>query len=96
MRVGREHVDARAADVDRQRSQALNRVDDEEDAALAAERADLFERIDVAVVEGDPGDGDDARPRVHLLREVGHSGDAAVPVLREAARDAASSSAIQG
>src|SRR5262249_15677261 len=39
--VGAEHVDLRRLHVDRQRAEALDPVDDEEDPALAAERADL-------------------------------------------------------
>ena len=67
--VGGEDVDPGAADVRRKEAEALDPVDEEEDAALAAEGADLPERKDETVVEGDPGDGDDPRPLVDEGRE---------------------------
>ena len=88
MAVRAQDVHARRLDVERQRAEALDRVDDEEDAALAADRADLGERQDEAVVERDPGDGDDAGPGVDEGGDVVRR-DAAVPALRDAALDAA-------
>ena len=67
--VGGENVDPGAAHVRREQAETLDPVDEEEDAALAAQGADLFQREDEAVVEGDPGDGDDARARVDEGRD---------------------------
>ena len=59
--VGGEDVHSGLPDVEGKRAQSLDRVEDEEDAALAAELRDLLDGKDPAVVEGDPGHGDDAR-----------------------------------
>ena len=70
VRVGGEHVDLRLRDVEREGAQTLNRVDDEENALRAAELAELVDREHEPVVEGDPGDGDDARSAVDLRGDV--------------------------
>ena len=88
MRVRAEDVHVGGRDVDRQGAQALDPVHDEEDAALAAEPADLDQREDEAVVKGHPRRGDDARAAVRQRGEV-LDRDPPAPVLRHAALDAA-------
>ena len=88
VRVGAEDVHVRGRDVHRQRAEALDRVHDEQDAALAAEPADLGEREDEAVVERHPRNGHDARAPVHERGDV-VGRDPPAAALRHAALDAA-------
>ena len=88
VRVGGEDVHSGGMNIHRQGPQALDRVDDEEDAALPAEPRDLLDRVDPAVVEGDPRDRDDAGARVHLLGDL-RERYAAGSVFCQAALDAA-------
>ncbi len=88
VRVGGEHVDSRPRDVEGQEAEPLDRVDEEQDAARAAEGRDLLEGKDPAVVERHPGNGDDARPGVDLRLEVLER-DAAGAIRRDAAFHAA-------
>ena len=88
MGVRGENVHTRAANIQRQQAQPLDRVDHEEDAALPAERRELLEGKDPAVVKRDPGNGDDPRPRVARRGDILER-DPAAAVLRDPALDAA-------
>src|SRR5207302_8126394 len=68
--VGREDVNAITFDVERQRAKSLNRVDDEEHAALAAKGADAREVGSESARELHPAQREHARAVVHESKEI--------------------------